>query len=119
MAAAYYAIHVEQGATWRRTLTVKDEGSPVDLTGFTARMDVRESIDSPSPLLHLGTVTDTAATGITINGPAGQLTLAITDEASTAWTWRYGIYDLELESPGGEVDRLLHGEVLVDREVTR
>jgi hypothetical protein len=113
--AAYYKIHVEQGATWRRVLTLKDDdGDPVDLTGFTARMQVRESQDSPTPLLSL-----TTGSGITVDGPAGQLTLLIADETSTAWTWRYGVYDLEVESAGGEVTRLLRGEIEVDREVTR
>lgn len=118
MTAAYYKIQVEQGSTWRRTLTVRDEvGDPVDLTGYGARMQIRESMDSPDPLYSLAT--DGPSPGITINGPAGQLTLVIANETSSAWTWRYGVYDLELESAGGEVERLLRGEVEVDREVTR
>lgn len=117
MTAAYYKIQVEQGATWRRVLTVKDEaGEAVDLTGYTARMDVRESADSHEPLLRLGTGT---GGGITVDGAAGQVTLLIADETSAAWAWRHGVYDLELESPGGEVERLLRGEFVVDREVTR
>lgn len=115
MSAAYWKIRVEQGATWRRVLTLKDaSGAPVDLTGYTARMQVRETLDAPTPLLSLA-----VGSGISIDGPAGQITLVIADEASTAWTWRYGLYDLELESSGGEVERLLKGEFEVDREVTR
>jgi hypothetical protein len=116
VSAAYYKITVEQGSTWRRVLTVNDDGGPADLTGYSARMQVRETVGSPAPLLELTTET---GGGITVDGPAGQLTLLITDEASTAWTWRYGVYDLELESPGGEVERLLRGELQVDPEVTR
>ncbi len=115
MSAAYWKIRVEQGSTWRRVLTVKnDDGTPVNLTGYSARMQVRETIEAVTPVYSL-----TTGDGITIDGPAGQLTIVIADETSSAWTWRYGVYDLELESAGGEVERLLYGEVEVDQEVTR
>lgn len=119
MAAAHWKIIVEQGSTWRVALTVYDEsGAPVDLTGYTARMQVRETLDAAEPLLTL-TTPETSPGGITIDGPAGRLTLLIADEMSTAWAWTFGVYDLELASPDGDVDRLLKGEFEVDREVTR
>lgn len=114
MAAAYYKIMVEQGSTWRRILTIKDANGVVDLTGFTARMQVRETLGSPAPLFEL-----TTGNGITVNGTAGQITLLIPADTSAAWTWRYGVYDLELVSAAAEVERLLRGEFEVDREVTR
>ena len=116
MAAAFWKISVEQGATWRTVLTLTDADGVIDLTGYTARMQIRQEIDSPTPLYSLST---DPGGGITIDGPAGQITLTIDDETSTGWAWRYGVYDLELVSPGGDVDRLLKGEVDVDREVTR
>jgi hypothetical protein len=119
VAAAHWKILVEQGSTWRVVLTVYDEdGDPVDLTGYTARMQVREAVDSLSPVFSL-TTPEGSPGGITITGPAGQVELLIPDETSTAWTWTFGVYDLELVSPDGDVDRLLKGEFEVDREVTR
>lgn len=117
MSAASYKFAVDQGATWRVGLTIRDEdASSLDLTGYSARMHVRESLDSLVPLLIL---TSEPGGGITLNGPAGQLTLRLTDEQTAALPWRYGLYDLELESPDGDVTRILAGEITVSREVTR
>ena len=94
--------------------TEDDPAAPIDLTGYDVRMQVRESITSPTPLLTLG-----LGDGITVDAPEGEILLAVSDDDTAAWTWRYGIYDLEIESPGGDTTRLLKGEVEVSAEVTR
>lgn len=115
MPAGVWNITLEQGVTWRTVVTVEDsDGAPVDLTGATARMHIRENLDSPTPLLAL-----TNGSGITVGGAAGKLVLLLTDEQTAAITWRYAVYDLEIETGGGEVSRILKGQVEVDREVTR
>ena len=113
MPAAYWKITIEQGATWTTTLTLADR----DLTGCTARMQIRETAPSPSPLLSL---TSSPAAGIVITpGPPGIIAVTITAAQTTALTWKTGVYDLELVSAGGIVERLLKGDVVVDPEVTR
>jgi hypothetical protein len=114
--AAYWKIVIEQGATWRTVLTLMDPDGVIDLSGHTARMQIRENIESPAPLYALST---SPGGGITVDGPAGKITLVISDSVSTAWEWRYGVYDLELIDGDGDVQRILKGEVEVDREVTR
>ncbi|GAA4626653.1 hypothetical protein GCM10023196_035750 [Actinoallomurus vinaceus] len=115
MAAAPYDITIEQGATWRTTLTVKDAtGAAVDLTGYSARMQIRPSVESTTVLLELAT-----GSGITITGPAGQIALVITATATTGINWTGAVYDLELTAPGGDVTRLLQGRVALSPEVTR
>lgn len=89
-------------------------GDPIDLTGYSVRMQVRESVTSPTPLLSL-----TIGDGITVNAPAGEITLSVADDVTATWAWRYGLYDLEIESPAGDTTRLLKGEVEVSAEVTR
>lgn len=91
-----------------------DPPTPIDLTGYAVRMQVRESITSPTPLLSL-----TVGSGITVDAAEGEIRLAVADDVTAAWTWRYGVYDLEIESPGGDTTRLLRGEVEVSAEVTR
>ena len=50
MSAGAYDITCEQGATFSRTLTVKDSSGAVrDLSTYTARMQVRRT-QSSSPL---------------------------------------------------------------------
>jgi hypothetical protein len=116
--AAIWKIVLEQGETWRPILTIQDSGGdPVDLTAYTARMHVRESIDSPTPLLALTSGPDPG--GITLGGAAGTLALYLSATATAALVWSHAIYDLEIESPSGDVTRLLKGEIEVNREVTR
>lgn len=110
MGAARYTIRIEQGATWRTTLTLAD----TDLTGYTARMQARADITETDTLLDLST-----GSGISIDGPAGQITLELADEQTAALDWTEGVYDLEIVAPSGDVTRLLKGPILVDPEVTR
>lgn len=88
--------------------------SPLDLTGYDVRMQARESITSPMPLLDL-----TLGDGIEVDGPAGEITVAIPDDDTAAWAWRYALYGLEIESPAGDTTSLLRGEIEVTPEVTR
>lgn len=111
MGAARYLIRIEQGATWKPILTLRD----TDLTGYTARMQFRADIDADDVLLEL----TTGNSRITIDGPAGQITLQLTDVETAAIDWCEGVYDLELIAPGGDVQRLLKGPVEVEQEVTR
>jgi hypothetical protein len=111
MAAGAYDLYIEQGATFRRTLTVKAAGVAVPLTGYTARAQIRAKA-ADAAVLHEITCT--------IPTPAnGQIVMLITDEDTAAFTWKTGVWDLELETPTGDVTRLLKGSVEVDPEVTR
>ncbi len=52
-------------------------------------------------------------------GPPGVVDIAISHTQTGALTTQIGVYDLELISPGGAVERVLKGSVKVDFEVTR
>ena len=107
---------IYQGATFRKRLTwTAPSGTPVDLTGCTARMQVRPEVESPTVLLEL----TTANGGITLGGVAGTIELFVSDDASTLFTWTAGVWDLEIEFPGGDVRRLAQGSISVSPEVTR
>lgn len=119
MAAATYKLVIEQGSTFRLLLRLTNaDGTTPDLTGYTARMQIRETLDSPQPLYEL-TTQDRPAGGITIDGPAGTIALRVSAADTTALAWPRGVYDLELQAPDGDVGKLLKGEVVVEREVTR
>lgn len=115
MAAGKRDIYIEQGATFRLNLLWKDSlGNPVNLTGYSARMQVRRAYNNPYTLLSLtssdGTITLGGSLGtIVVDGPA-----LLTEEMSS----RVGVYDLELESADGTVTRLLEGKVTISPEVT-
>lgn len=115
MAAGIYNFTCEQGATFTRVINVTDDaGDPIDLTGYTARMQVRRDIDAATSLIELTTENGR----ISLGGEEGTVTLNITaDDTSTVP--RSGVYDLELESASGTVIRLLKGAFGLDPEVTR
>jgi hypothetical protein len=117
MSAGIHNLTIEQGATFRRVITWKNSsGTAINLTGFSARMQVRERIDDADVILEL-----TTANGrITLGGVLGTITMVAQDEVTTTLPEiRKGVYDLELESAGGEVTRLLRGSVEIIRQVTR
>ena len=115
MISGNYDITIYQGATFQRILTWKDEaGDPVDITNYTASMMARTSVDSDTPFLTLST----SGSGITLGDAAGTITLSLSANDSAALT-ENGVYDLELTDASGNVTRLLQGNLLVNKEVTR
>ena len=107
---------IYQGATFRKRLTWSaPSGTPIDLTGCTARMQVRSDVGSPTALLSLTTEND----GIVLGGALGTIELYVSDEDTAAITWDGGVWDLEIVHPGGEVTRLAQGSISVSPEVTR
>lgn len=120
MAAAKLKLVIEQGATFRKTLTWKagTPATPVDLTGCTARMHIRAVITDATPLLSLTTEDG----GITLGGTAGTIVLYIRPTVTEDITWTTAVYDLEIVFPAApepDVRRLVHGTVTVTPEVTR
>lgn len=106
---------IEQGATFLVNMTWTDENSsPIDLTGYDARMDIKENINSVTPIITLS-VTNTR---IVLGGVAGTIQLNITDADTTSLTFSRAVYDLEMISSGGQVTRLLEGSVTLSDEVT-
>ena len=116
MAAAQYDFFVEQGATFQKIITWKDaDDNPINLTSFTARMQFRRAKRSDDVLYSANTENGM----ITLGGAAGTITIDIPAEETEAFGFRRAVYDLEVESAGGIVTRLIEGSVELSREVTR
>lgn len=88
--------------------------TPVSITGYVARMTLRDKIGGEA--LH--TMTSSPANGITLDASGRTISLTIPAVTTAAFTWTKGVYDLELESPGGVVTALLYGSISVTKEVT-
>lgn len=115
--AGIYNITCNQGATFSRTITWTDAArNAINITGYTARMHVRSLVTSATTIIEL-----TTANGrITISGPtAGQVTLTISATDTAAIPADKYVYDLELVSPAGVVNRIIEGNFVVKAEVTR
>ena len=111
MAAGKYDFTLEQGTTFSREITVQDSGSAMNLTGYTPRMQMRSTHDSSTIAL---TFTATVS-----NASQGKISLTATDTVTSAVEEGIYVYDLEIESSGGTVTRLMEGNVTVTPEVTR
>jgi hypothetical protein len=120
-----YNLTMWQGATFGLNITVQDaNGNAQVLTGYTARMQMRQSYTSAS-----ATETLTTANGeITITAATGNVAiqLAATRTANIAVDMTNGkppksmyVYDLELIDASNNVSKLLYGDVTVYGEVTR
>lgn len=88
--------------------------SPVDLTGYTARMQVRSSVSSDTILLDLTTENG----GILLDDTTKTITIIISATNTALITWTKGVYSLELVI-GTTVSTLVTGNVYVQKEVTR
>lgn len=103
-----------QGSTILKQITYTIDDVPVNLTGYTARMQVRESHASPVVVLELTTENGR----ITLGGAAGTIDIDIEYTATTDIKPKKYVYDLELVY-STNVYRLIEGDFIVTPEVTR
>lgn len=115
MAAAQHDITIEQGATFQMSLVWKDStAAPINLTGYSARMQVRRKYSSTDYLLNL-----VSPTNIVLGGALGTIAVTAAATVTDDLPAKPAVYDLELTSPTGVVTRLIEGSVLITPEVTR
>jgi hypothetical protein len=118
MSAGVHHIKVEKGATLSRTFTWKIDSNLVNLTGYNARMKVRDSSRRIPGNNEIVSLTSLAGGGITLGGAAGTVIITLSATATGRTAAGKYTYDLELESGSGEVTRLLKGSFTVYDEVT-
>jgi hypothetical protein len=124
MIAGNYNIICQQGASFGRTIALEQPRTPTEqnpaeyeiypLTNHTARMQVRRTVETATPMITLTTENGR----ISINGAAGLIALSIS-AADTAALTSSGVYDLEIVSSGGLVSRVIQGTFTLSLEVTR
>lgn len=121
MPAGPYDFELDQGASWSMVVTYLQpgttnpdgsmnlDGPPVDLTGWTAAMQVREFKGA----------TDILATATCeVDGDAGTITVTLTRAQTTLLPPKTPlVYDL-LIIQGTDGVRLIEGQITLDRAVT-
>jgi hypothetical protein len=125
MSAGKYNFTIEQGATYTVEIQYKDSNNdPIDLTGYSGRMQIRPAIGSTTTYLCLSSSLQSDGTGLNFSGSAGinppisgTIGIYISAASSSALTFNQGVYDLEIAS-GSFVARLLQGNVQLSKEVT-
>ena len=132
MAAGNYSFTIEQGATTDFELVYRDSNSnPVDLTGYQAKMQLKDSIGGSSTFLTLSSSLTPDGTGLNLSGSggnnaskpltSGSIGIFISHVTSSNLTFGTAVYDLEIVSGSGNtavVTRLLQGKINLSKEVT-
>jgi hypothetical protein len=104
-------LYVEAGATFSRTITYTNEdGTLFDLTGYTAELQVRETVSSATAILTKVPTIDVEDATLSFTFSAA--------ETSTLTADKY-VYALELTKSDGTVARLVEGDLTVSPEVVR
>jgi hypothetical protein len=114
---AYYELAFTAGDTVRRVLVLTDQDSeedtPVNLTGYTVRLQAwdGDAADGGTPVLSA----ETGGNGITISDAAnGEITILLTPEVSNVTP---GVYQMAVQTVDtlDEVVTIMTGPCTVDR----
>jgi FlaG/FlaF family flagellin (archaellin) len=114
MTAGRFDFQIEQGATFREIFRWResDGTTPVDLTGTTAKMQAWDN-DHRNKLIDFNT-----QGSITVDGEAGEVTVELLDDKTSALTFDIARYDLKLTSPNTDKTRLIQGRRRLSRQET-
>ena len=116
-----YDLCINQGATFTQEFlltSVPCSGAigattaPVDLTGYTANLQIRPYTGSP-------TLYYDASSDIVLGGVAGTIVLTILSADTSTFTWFNAVYSLLLTDPTGVITEILSGNVIVQPWVTQ
>lgn len=88
--------------------------TPVNLSNYTARMQIRKKLKDSDVVLSLTTENN----GIVLDNNAKTITINITAAQTAAFTFNSAVYDLEFVT-GNTVTRFAEGNLLLQQEVTR
>jgi hypothetical protein len=95
---------------------ILEYNKPVQLSNLTARMQIREKLNSPTVIHEL----TTQNSGIVFDNTLKTITLTISDSATTQFNFTSAVYLLEfVNTASGEVYPFARGSVSLEREVTR
>lgn len=107
---------VDQNATFTFQVqyTEDDEVTPIDITGSSAKMQVRNTQGGDK----LAVTLTSPSGGITIDGPTGTLTVKMTPTQTNKLFYPKSSYDIMLIDSNGNKIKLLEGFMTLSRSVT-
>ena len=87
----------------------------VNLTGYNARMQIRETVDSSTTIYEA----TSAAGQIVLDNIYKTITLTIPASVTQAFTFETAVYSVELFTVAGEVIPFIEGNLVLSKEITR
>lgn len=108
------AVEIFRGDTWVRVWTITVDGAPLDLTGASARMQLRQAAADETALLDVSTGTE----DLVIQDPptSGVISLRTQTDGLTAGKY---IFDLQVTFPDGTIQTYEQETLKVKQDVTR
>ncbi len=109
-------FEVDQNATFsfQVTYTEEDETTPIDLTGASAKMQIRDTKGGNK----LAVTLTSPSGGITIDGPEGVLNIKMTPTQTNKLFYPKSSYDVMVIDSNGNKIKLLEGFMTLNRSVT-
>jgi outer membrane receptor protein involved in Fe transport len=113
--AAQKNWEVDQNATFTFSIEYKDSSNnPIDLTGSTAKMQVRDTKGGSKLAFTL----TSPSGGITIDGPNGKITIRMTPTQTNKLFYPKSSYDLMITDSNLVKTKLIEGFLTLSRSVT-
>lgn len=113
-------LKIFQGQTFDFGFQLTDDaGAPRDLTGYSARMQIRTDVTDTNAIRTWSTTDG----HIMIDGPTGTIAFAVSSDETYALPTQNSLlqwfYDMLLTSPAGHAERPVQGAVVVTPAITR
>lgn len=122
MSAGKYSFTIEQGSTTRFNIVYKDStGQPVDLSDYSARMQIKSSYGDTSSIATLSSSLWSDGTGLNmVSSSQGMIQLYISSCTSSLFNFDEAYYDIDIISGSNcpIVERILEGRIRLSREIT-
>lgn len=118
MKPATLDLTVYKGSTFVQAVQWKTGATPtpVDLTGCSIRMQIRERVTTATTIDDLTTQNSRI---VITDAVQGKFEIRIPANTSSAYTVNSGVYDVEVVMTDGSPYRILEGSVSFSPEVTR
>jgi hypothetical protein len=116
MTAQRVDLSIDQGTDYRKPLPpiLDAEGTPENITGATAAMQFRASIDAPNAVLTLTTENG----GLVIDGEEGLIVPVIGHLVNAAMLPRVYVCDVKMRTSSGKLRRTHEGTAAINPQVT-
>jgi hypothetical protein len=113
-------IQEYQGDDWDDYIQILDNGNPRDLTGYSARMDVRTAYGASGPsVVTLSTTNGRLAlrANQTTTGK-GYIDMVVANSVTSACPAGSYVFDLEIVNGAGKVKKYIRGSFIIVAEST-
>jgi hypothetical protein len=110
--AIYSNISIDQGSDFETEIVVEDASSnPADLTGYIITGQIRKTYTSSTSISFVCTL---------VNASSGIVKIALTNTVTDAMKAGRYVYDVEAQDgTGGDITRIVEGQITVTPGVTR